>query len=285
MDKLAKYTNERRAMLENPDVAQSLSRTEYALCKAGTNTSILNLPDKELISSLTDVIRFTCRDIGIKSEPDRYDATRFFSIVKTYYSDLTVSEIKLAFELSLVGKLDEWLPKNRDGVADRNHYQSFSTEYVTKILTAYRNYKGEVWNKATKLLPPPTTVVTEAEKEAIRSEFHQAVIACFDNYAATGVVSCIIPFLICDELVRFGIIEEEKEPRKQAIETVLSRIKLDTLRINKYDRFAIIGEAAAGQVHPVLNVNAKVETDVLRIRDGFDKVIFSGKTMRDYYEV
>ena len=74
---------------------------------------------------------------------------------------------KSAFEMLSIGELDEFLPKNQ-GQPDKNHYQSFSVEFITRILKAFISLKSRTNIEVKKLLPSPVDrPVTEDEKENI----------------------------------------------------------------------------------------------------------------------
>lgn len=77
-------------------------------------------------------------------------------ILKRYYSDMTLADIKMAFELATTGELDEYLPKDKQGNPDKNHYQQFNADYFAKILKAYKQKQTDVIDKAYKAIPEKT---------------------------------------------------------------------------------------------------------------------------------
>lgn len=80
------------------------------------------------------------KTVGIK-EIDEQSARIVLEGLNGHFSDLTPKEIAEAFILCSVGTLDAYLPLNKFGQPDREHYQCFSLMYVSKILNAYKAYR------------------------------------------------------------------------------------------------------------------------------------------------
>lgn len=111
------------------------------------------------------MFRFIAMDVGFIIPTENRDdwtyiCTRLLDLLKRYYSQLTLSEVKLAFELLITGELDDYLPKDRDGNAERKHYQQFNADYFAKVLNAYRRKQNGVIHKAYKALPEPKKELT-----------------------------------------------------------------------------------------------------------------------------
>ena len=139
---------------------------------------------------------------------DTYSATRFVDILRKYYYSLSLSEVKIAFELGMTGQLDEYLPKDKNGHPDRNHYQSFSIEYVTKILNAYKSKFSDVQAKAYTSLPAPKREVTDLEKQFYMSKFVDAMRDSFVYYKYKGIMKPQMnDMLVYSYLERMGIAE------------------------------------------------------------------------------
>ena len=107
-----KAVNLRREMIKLPEVMNSLSVIDQGIFIATTTTRISDYSDNNLVQALNVLTKFIGKDLGIKGEIEPYEQTRFLEILKKYYSDLTVQEVKISFELSLTGELDEFLPSN-----------------------------------------------------------------------------------------------------------------------------------------------------------------------------
>jgi hypothetical protein len=125
-------------------------------------------------------------DVGLKLEKiQNYQMIRVQELLIKYYSQLSVSEIKLAFELLLIGELDDYLPVNRHNEPDRNHYGEFSADYVTKVLNAYKKRKNAAnanVNKAIGALPEPE--MPDQEKQALNADFAKRCYQTFIDYKA-----------------------------------------------------------------------------------------------------
>jgi hypothetical protein len=126
------------------------------------------------------------RDIGLTRELDEYDITRFLDVLRKYYSELSLSEVKLAFELSSVGELNDFLPKNADGSVRNGHYQQFNVEYYTKILTAYRNKKNKVVTKAFTALPKRANKISIEERKQLHNGNLHNLTRAFLRYKYSG---------------------------------------------------------------------------------------------------
>ncbi len=149
IEKTTKAVDIRRSIIEFPEVQNALNKVELSIFTASTKDSIANVTTEALVTNLKLLTNYIKRDIGLTRELDEYDVTRFLDVLRKYYSDLSLSEVKLAFELSSVGELNDFLPKNADGTPRNGHYQQFNVEYYTKILTAYNNRKNKTVKKGT----------------------------------------------------------------------------------------------------------------------------------------
>jgi hypothetical protein len=109
--------------------------------------------------------------------------------LKRHFYDLTIEDVKTAFELLTVGDLDNYLPTNSSGEPDRSHYQNLNADYLCKVLRAYKKRRDVAYTnikaaqpKPQRALPPqPTKTPAEKTRE------------CYDNYKATGKLVFQIP--------------------------------------------------------------------------------------------
>lgn len=158
----------------------------------------------ELLKIALDGIR---RDIGIRTELEDMDKARLIDITLKYYSSLSVSEIKLAFEFLSVGELDKYLPKDKDGNPDKNHYHFFSVEYYTKIIRAYIRKKDSIRSTIPRKAIPSRDI--EAEKKYYKSLFNSMVREYYVKYVETGMVEVAFPFVILQEMRTVGLFDGE----------------------------------------------------------------------------
>ena len=101
--------------------------------------AVAHFEESNLLQSSEEDIKMVLRRVilllGIKKEsfPSDIQKGLILEFLKENYSFLTVSEIKNAFELAIMGKL---------GVSSTS-YQSFNCEYICSILNAYKRYIQE----------------------------------------------------------------------------------------------------------------------------------------------
>lgn len=213
--------NEREKYLSSEVVRSKLSPTELAIAISGTKQPIKLYAEKDLNDEIFTMAMFVSRDVGIRhwdnEEKMAYESIRFLKVLTAHYSDLSIEEVKGAFELAAVGALDEYLPRDKDGNPDKNHYQTFSMEYYTKILNAYRKKKSGVWSKAKLALPTPASVISEKVREynakAIVAEIYDAYIAYQSGVQPNFVISIYIT-----NLIEKGYIKELPKPLKKDYE-------------------------------------------------------------------
>ena len=216
----------RRELALKTDMMRHLSPVDRYIFEASIKTPIYDMRDEELTKKLSSVVDMIRRDIGIKSI-DVYEITRFREILKSYYSMLTLSEIKIAFELSMAGKLDDYLPKDRYGNPDNYHYHSFSVLYVTKILNAYLKRKSDteyiVRNNVKEVREVP-----QSYKDYYAKAYDDILVFEFLRYKYTGVVNWTVinDFVVFEKLKEMGYDEPVKvtqEDKEQAVKRLLKK--------------------------------------------------------------
>lgn len=222
----------RRQMVQLPEVAKSLSGVEKYIFAASTKTQIAEIDDGTLVAKTRQMFRFIALDVGyiIPNNADdwAYICTRLLDILKKYYSQLTLADIKLAFELATTGELDDYLPRGREGQPDKNHYQQFNADYFAKILNAYRQKQNSVIDKAYKALPEPSRELTPEQKRYYHNDIESRNRSAFLQYKYTGRVNFGIAgeMFVYDWLVKVGLadkVHETEDDRKEALSRFLSR--------------------------------------------------------------
>ena len=226
MNEPCKSIDVRRNLAGDNELISKLSPIDRDILLASTRTCISEMGDKEIVDKLSIIADIIRRDIGIKNI-DTYEITRFCEILKTYYSSLTLSEVKMAFELSMTGKLDEYLPKDRYGNPDNNHYQSFSALYVTKILNAYIKRKSDAEFNVRKNVKVEHEV-SHAQKDYYAKACNNKLYIEFLRYKYTGKInwSDVNDFLIYQKLTEIGYDEPVKvtqEDMEQAVKRLLMK--------------------------------------------------------------
>ena len=179
----------RRELIGNADVMGALTPVERAVFLASTAKTIAEITPEQLAIELRTALKWICKDVGyrIQDEADsQYLVIRTAEILKRYYSNLTLKDFRMAFEMSITGQLDEYLPRTRDGKADRGHYQQFNAEYVCKILDAYMMRRGAVLKKAFDAVETPELKPGDDKKQEYRNGVIKELYEAFDDFRETG---------------------------------------------------------------------------------------------------
>lgn len=179
-----------------------------------------------MIAKTGQMFRFIAMDVGFIIPTENRDdwtyiCTRLLDLLKRYYSQLTLSEVKLAFELLITGELDDYLPKDRDGNAERKHYQQFNADYFAKVLNAYCRKQNQVIGKAYTALPEPKKELSPEQIRYYRNQSVMTCLMCFMRYKYTGrlVFGLTDEMFVYNWLLGVGLADEVKETeddRKEA---------------------------------------------------------------------
>lgn len=284
----AKAIDVRRAMVELPEVAKALTPVEKYIFVASTKKQIAEIDDETLIAKTGQMFRFFAMDVGyiIPTNPEdwAYICTRLLDILKKYYSQMTLADIKLAFELATTGELDDYLPKDSQGNPDKKHYQQFNADYFAKILNAYRRKQNGVIHKAYKALPEPKKELTPEEK---RYYHNQTVARCrevFLQYKYTGrfVLGITDGMLIYDWLRKLGFANEvagTEDDRKQAFARYMQRVARGF--VNKYEAYHV---QRKGTDAPELDFTAYEIARDKEIARTFDRMIADELQIDNYLD-
>ena len=179
----------RREMATVPAVLDALTPVERAVFIASTAKTFTEYETKELATELGKALRYIAKDTGYRNTDESemgYLVARACELVKRYYGGLTIKDFRIAFEMSITGELDEFLPKNKDGQADRGHYQQFNAEYICKILNAYIRKRGNVLKKAEASAPKKERPRDPEQEKYIRNYTRQECISAFYHYKYRG---------------------------------------------------------------------------------------------------
>lgn len=263
----------RKEMLKIAEVSSSLTKIENIIFQASTNIPIGEIDHKEFMKFLVGFFYILPKDLGLKEIPTTQDVTRIFEYLLKFYSDLSCSEIKTAFELVMVGELDEHLPKGRDGKADRNHYQQFSLEYMTKILNAYKRRKGETIYKAIKSVPDERPEPSDSEKMFYKNSLYTDIIKHFSDYKASGkFVENVDAWLYYDVLDNLGLAvgtHVSDDEKNAAVQSLLRKVSHGAIN-------SFVGECIRNQKenHALVENEACVIARKRALKNTYDKMIF-----------
>ena len=222
----------RREMAAIPAVIDALQPVERSVFLASTDKPFSEYESRELAGELAKALKFIAKDVGVREldESERgYLIVRVCEILKRYYAWLTMRDFRMAFEMSITGELDEYLPKGRDGHADRGHYQQFNAEYICKIMTAYKHKRADVIKKANDAMPSPENKLTEQQIKDLRRGTKQNCVNAFEFYKKNGRLpdmSPIAEMLYYEVLSECGLAKEIEvtiEEQRQILERTIHR--------------------------------------------------------------
>jgi hypothetical protein len=185
-----KAIDKRRQMLEIPEVTKSLTSVEKYIFEASTKTLISEMSDFDLVNETRNIFKFIAKDVGYRIPTDptdwQYTCARLLKYLKMYHSKLALSEIPLAFELSVNGDLDQFLPKGKDDQPDKNHYQEFNIDFFGKIIKAYKEKQSTVIHKATDNIPLVEYIPSPEASNFYHNKTVNACKECFEAYKEKG---------------------------------------------------------------------------------------------------
>ncbi len=170
-----------------------------------------------VVNSIATILNGVVIDYGIKlpGKP-QYLSARIYQILIRYYQTLSIQEIKVAFELNAIGELDPYFKKKNNGMPDKEHYNMFSVEWVTKVLNAYRELKRTANAKTQNALPAPKGL-SDDSKKTLKDYAFSTLMNNFLNYKQKGEASFswVLPHIYINLLHDMGMpIEVPETPKK-----------------------------------------------------------------------
>lgn len=260
-------------------VGDQFTGADKTILDASTKTPIRDLCDNDLTRSLATTFYYVSIDIGYQiqnKEHWHYMMTRIAGVLKQYYAELTMSDIKSAFELMSIGELDDYLPHDYLGNAQKSHYQRMSIEYITRILNAYRKRRSSVIAAAVDKLPP---VVAERDEDALNRAFlaqqRRRNRGIYLEYKYTGRFAPDITddLFLCDSLISLGLIDDiaiTDEDRKKAVGIFISRATSGLCK-----DFQVSVTRARGKDSPYIETDAFAVAKKRLILEAFDYAIIN----------
>lgn len=276
----------RREMAKIPAVMDALGPVERSVFLASTDKTIAEYDTNELSVELAKALKWIAKDVGyrVTDESERgYLVVRVAEILKRYYDGLTMRDFKMAFEMSITGELDDYLPKGRDGQADRGHYQQFNAEYVCKILNAYKYRRAAVLKKANDAMPPePEKPITKEQEKELLNRTKRDCIQAFEQFKTNGympVMSPIGEMLYYELLADAGLAPE-------IVVTVDEQKQILQRTINQLARRGMVGDMRrleqAGPDAPELQHGAFSIARKKALKAAFTKMVADGINITDY---
>lgn len=177
---LPSFVERNRELIQSNKIKQ-LSKVDQRIFAESTRKLISEEESEEKkIEYLGIIFIGVCSDFGLNAPEHSAVKSVFssiFDVVDLYFDDLSFAEVKLAWRLLAVGELDNYLPKDRYGNPDKNHYGSLNVDYVTKVLKAYRKRKADMMAKTTALLPDKPKATPEQERAFLNVQANNFIFA------------------------------------------------------------------------------------------------------------
>ena len=156
---------------------------------------------------------------GVKPIPSDEEIRLFVEYVAEHFYRLSLLEIDNAFNLATAGVLN----------IDASHYQSFSVIYISKIINAYKDYKGKF------ILEYQAELEKKEKKEPTESErLHMmvdAILDSFDSYKENPTYN-EFGYVAYDFLNNLGLINFTKEVKMKILEKAREKT-IERLTIRK----------------------------------------------------
>lgn len=277
----------RRRMMQLPEVAKSLSGVEKYIFAASTKMQIADIDDGTLVEKTGQMFRFIAMDVGFIIPTENRDdwtyiCTRLLDILKKYYSQMTLADIKLAFELATTGELDDYLPKDSQGNPDKKHYQQFNADYFAKILNAYRRKQNGVIHKAYKALPEPKKELTPQQIrqfEIQRQWLNRYIFLCY-KYTGKLILGLTDDMFLYEWLQKCGLADDvqvKEDDRKEAFARYMQRVARGM--INQYTAFQVRREETES---PEIDFTAFEVARKKEIIKAFDRMIAEEMQVDNY---
>lgn len=276
----------RRQMVQLPDIAKALTPVEKYIFAASTKTQISEMDDGVLVSKTAQMFRFIAMDVGYiipQNENDwAYIQTRLVDILKRYYSNLTLADIKLAFELATTGELDEYLPKDKQGNPDKNHYQQFNADYFAKILKAYKQKQTDVIDKAYKAIPEKNNEISpeQIRRFEIQRQWRNRYIFLCYKYTGKLILGLTDDMFLYEWLQKCGLADDvqvKEDDRKEAFARYMQRVARGM--INQYTAFQV---RRKGTESPEIDFTAFEVARKKEIIKAFDRMISEEMQVDNY---
>lgn len=206
-------------------VGEKLPVLHRLIAEAGIQKPIRGISPQQALVLAGEIIAKIRTMTGIRGEVEPEVIAEFARLLPRYHADMTIQELMLAFEMGSQGELDEFLPKNSQGQADRNHYNRFSIEYATKMIQAFRKKKREVWHEARTALPAHEEKMSEEQIEHLHQAWEQTVITEFEKAKRGEIPTFHIPLFAREYLQRKGIIDGEIQITEEARSRAIIKLK------------------------------------------------------------
>ena len=190
-DKVAIYENNyNQALIKFEGIEKTRDMSPITFLKERSTFVKIRDSKKEILFKYTMAICWSkiCGLSGIKNELDNFVLEDISKMITTVYSDLSVEEIYKAFELE------------RHGVYEQrtDHFQFFSSEYVSTILKKYKSWKVDMLRQHS-IKNEVVEVKQEISLDEQKKIMNSAISRLYNEFLNSGEVSVPCSFVF-DEL-------------------------------------------------------------------------------------
>ena len=244
-----KAVDVRRRMVQRKEVLDALCVADRRILAASAKKLISEMTDEELINAIASVFRLVAADVGYKiTDKELWQQTlsRIYTMLKAYYQQLSMTEVSLAFELFVVGELDQYLPQ-RNGEVDKNHYQQFSPMYVNTVINAYVQRQRDAVAKAYEVKADepqgPTEDLEKMGRNYIRAKFIRAFLYYkYHSKIKFDGADDMFFYSLARKLGYAGKVVETDADRQKAFGIYMSRYYRGL--VNRFDAYNVRKEGA-----------------------------------------
>lgn len=191
-----------------------IGNDELKLHQATDEPKIIHLS----VETLKEVLRLCMVKVGLRGAnfPNDFDKAILLHHIAVNYGNHTAGEIKLAFDMSIAGKLD----------CDPNCFENFSCLYFSNIMNAYRLWAKEAMKmkkESVKELPAPPPELQDAEMMAWLQDVKEKF-----NYGEYDFN--ILPVILYEYALNKGLITGNKKAAWQKAKAIrLERINAELM--------------------------------------------------------
>lgn len=276
-----------RRAIANSEILDKLNTIDRSVFLASTGKVAREFQELELTRELAELLKWIAKDVGIREMGADMKITivRIAQIVKKYYEWFSMDDIRMAFELAVTGELNEFLPKDKNGNPDKEHYQMFNVDYFCKIMNAYKKYRSAVIDKATELVPRPQYQRNKQRDEFVKREVKKQTIEVFLYYKYHGRMQPLTPIgerLIYTDLASVGLADEIITTEAEE-EAAMRRVITSLMHKRRFGAVKEI-EERKGKVLEV-QYQAMVAARMRMIRNIFDEIVSDELQITDYIQI
>lgn len=153
-----------------------IGQINEAISIAKKGTGVANIEGGELRKKSKIFLKFIFTDLGLRDQVSDYDIARFLDYLTKYYKFITLEDIKLMFELYVIGRL----PNVKD------HWGKWSANFYISVVKSYIFYQMKKQQEDVKALPAPK--ITQKQIDDIRNDFVNYVVVVFNRFKAKRVL-------------------------------------------------------------------------------------------------